>query len=245
MIVVRAGVGRNIRNAAGLGGSKHGRDARGTLGCMFNRCTLAAIVLLITTVSAAAPVQLPAGLIATFQSKNSPPDVRIVRMPALYVPANSPASTFTPAGPFTATFSGNLELRLRDELSFSLAWRGQIKLSINGQKILELTGDNWRHEPTQTITLNKGKNKLLIEYTSPESGDAFFRLYWSSGEFPPEPIPPTVFTHEPTPELQAASQLREGRFLFANLRCFKCHTDEKLNPAIEVAHGAATGEFKT
>src|SRR5437667_361288 len=82
--------------------------------------------------------------------------------------------------------------------------RGQIKLSINGQKILELSGDNWRHEPTQTITLNKGKNKLLIEYTSPESGDAFFRLYWSSSEFPPEPIPPTVFTHGPSAELEMA-----------------------------------------
>jgi mono/diheme cytochrome c family protein len=210
-----------------------------------NRCWLFVLIGVIANTSLAAPAQLPAGLMATFGSKNSPPDLRVVRMPALYVPAGSPASTFTPAGPFTATISGNLELRLRDELSFSLAGRGQIKLSINGQKILELSGDNWRHEPTQTITLNKGKNALLIEYTSPENGDAYFRLYWSSSEFPPEPIPPTAFTHQPTPALETANELREGRFLFANLRCFKCHVDEKLNPAIELAHRAVTGEFKT
>jgi len=204
--------------------------------CMLNRCSFFALICLATTTTwAAPPPQLPPGLTATFQSKNSPPDSRVIRMPALYVPANTPASTFTPTGPFTATITGNLELRLRDELSFSLVGRGQIKLTINGQTLLELSGDNWRHEPTQTITLNKGKNRILLEYTSPQSGDAFFRLYWSSSEFPPEPIPPTVFTHEPTAELEAASALREGRFLYANLRCFKCHTDANLQPAIAMA----------
>src|SRR5258708_2911951 len=125
------------------------------------------IILLLATSAFAAPAQSPPGLIATFQSKNSQPDSRIARLAALYVPENTPASTFTPAGPFTATFTGNLELKLRDDLSFSLAGRGTIKLSINGQEILSLSGDNWRHEPTKTITLNKGKNAVLIEYTSP------------------------------------------------------------------------------
>src|SRR2546421_2915255 len=210
---------------------------------MLNRCWFLTLIPVLATTLLAAPAQSPPGLIATFAGKNSPPDSRVLRLPALYVPANTPPSTFAPAGPFTATISGNLELRLRDELSFSLAGRGTIKLTINGQKLLELSGDNWRHEPTQTITLNKGKNKILIEYTSPESGDAFFRLYWSSSEFPPEPIPPTVFTHEPTPELEAASNLREGRFLFADLRCFKCHSESAVEPAIATARNAMTAEF--
>jgi hypothetical protein len=197
----------------------------------------------LTSACLAAPPQLPPGLVANFQSKNSQPDVRVVRLPALYVPAGTPASTFIPPGPFTTKITGNLELRLRDDLSFSLAGRGTIKFSINGQKILELSGDNWRHEPTQTITLNKGKNPIEIDYTSPDAGDAFFRLYWSSSEFPPEPIPPTVFTHEQTAQLSAASELREGRFLFANLRCFKCHTDPALDALIATARSAMTGEF--
>jgi mono/diheme cytochrome c family protein len=218
---------------------------------MLYRCWLLAPVFVFATAALAAPAQSPPGLIGTFQSQNSQPDLRILRLPALYVPAGTPSSTFTTPGPFTAKITGNLELRLRDELSFSLVGRGSIKLSINGQKILELSGDNWRHEPTQSITLNKGKNPLLIEYTSPESGDAFFRLYWSSSDFPPEPIPPTSFTHEKSTELESASSLREGRFLFANLRCFKCHTDNNLAPAIDAAtrittdHGQLTTDIFT
>src|SRR2546423_1762587 len=211
---------------------------------MLNRCWFLTLMPVLATTLLAAPAQSPPGLIATFAGKNSPPDLRVLRLPALYVPANTPPSTFAPAGPFTATISGNLELRLRDELSFSLAGRGTIKLTINGQKLLELSGDNWRHEPTQTLTLNKGKNPILIEYTSPESGDAFFRLYWSSSDFPPEPIPPTIFTHETTAQLSTADELREGRFLFANLRCFKCHTDPALEPPMQtltIEWGAAGG----
>src|SRR6185369_14680909 len=74
---------------------------------------------------------------------------------------------------------------------------------------------------------------------------AFFRLYWSSSEFPPEPIPPTMFTHEPTPELNTAGELREGRFLFANLRCFKCHTDPALDAPIAASRSAMTAEFSS
>src|SRR5215212_12138586 len=123
-------------------------------------------------------------LVTTTSLSAAPPPL----LPALYVPEKAPSSTFTPPGPFRATFAGHLNLKLRDDLSFSLAGRGSIKLSINGTEILKLDGDNWRHEPTQTLTLNKGKNSILIDYTSPDSGDAFFRLYWSSSEFPTEPI---------------------------------------------------------
>src|ERR1051325_1113623 len=95
------------------------------------RSWLFALIAFLASTSLAAPPPLPPGLVATFQSKNSQLDLRVVRLPALYVPAGTPASTFTPAGPFTAKIAGNLELRLRDDLSFSLAGRGQIKLTIN------------------------------------------------------------------------------------------------------------------
>src|SRR5438477_582600 len=104
---------------------------------------LAALLAARTLCFAALP-QSPPGLIATFQSKNSQPDSRLARLAAIYVPEHTPASTFTSPGPFTANFTGNLELKLRDDLSFSLAGRGTIKLSINGQEILSLSGDNWR-----------------------------------------------------------------------------------------------------
>src|SRR4051794_39595151 len=128
MIPVPVEAVKNIRNAVGHLPTKHGQDARGTLGCMINRRWFLAVIFAVATTSLAAPAQSPPGLIATFSTKNSQPDSRVVRMPALYVPAGSPASTFTPADPFSATIKGNLKLRLRDELSFSLVGRGQIKL---------------------------------------------------------------------------------------------------------------------
>jgi hypothetical protein len=151
---------------------------------MPKRCTFLLILLACNTLHAASP-----GLIASFESKTSPADLRVARLAALYVPQGTPASTFTPAGPFKATFSGNLEMKLKDELSFALVGRGMIKLSINGQAILELAGDNWRHEPTQNIELKKGRIRLSSSTAARRAGMRSFDSTGPAANFRPSQSP--------------------------------------------------------
>jgi len=79
---------------------------------------------------------------------------------------NTPASTFTPPGPFAVTFAGNLQLKLRDDLSFSLAGRGTIKLSINGQEISPSAATTGVMSQPKHYAQQR-QNAVLIEYTSP------------------------------------------------------------------------------
>ncbi len=151
-------------------------------------------------------------------------DVRVSRLVALSVPRGSAPSPFTPAGRFRATFEGDLTLRLRDSLSFSAQGRGKLTLSINGKAVLDLNGDSFPQKPTESVRLNKGKNHLVAVYESPEQGDAELRLFWSSRSFHPEPLPPTILSHDPSAAPLRASQLvRDGRFMVAEFHCTRCH----------------------
>src|SRR5688500_13295767 len=66
-------------------------------------------------------------------------DARVARMAAIFVPAGKPPTPFVVAGPFTASFEGSIELRLRDDFQFAVAGRGNVKLSINDQPVIEQT----------------------------------------------------------------------------------------------------------
>ena len=150
-------------------------------------------------------------------------DVRVERLVALHVPAGQVVSPFLPLGPFKAKWTGVLVSDLRTEVRFSAVLTGTAKCTINGQTVFEGTKGS-------AITLNKGENPIVVEYTPPATGDATFRLQWSARAFPVEPVPPTVLRHNP--ELTAAGMAkREGRRLFAQLRCAQCHIDAARVPA--------------
>jgi cytochrome c551/c552 len=142
-------------------------------------------------------------------------DTRRDRLAALHVPAGQPPSVFLPAGPFKARWEGILVSDLRMEVRFHAALTGQVVVAVNGQTVLE-------GAEGKAVTLNKGDNPLVIEYAAPASGDATFRLDWSSRSFPREPVPPEALRHDPT-KVAAGMRLREGRLLFAQLRCAQCH----------------------
>ncbi len=147
-------------------------------------------------------------------------------------PANSP-TVFDAPGPFKATFTGDLSLRIRDTLKFTFAGRGAVKLSINNSVVLENSGDDLSNKTSDDVKLLKGKNAFQLEYTSPPSGNAELRTYWLSKDFSAEPIPPTQFTHNLEDKaLVGGTRLRNGRMLFATLRCNKCHTGPELKDAV-------------
>ena len=173
-----------------------------------------------------APESFRPGLALTFESAGKT-DTRVSRLVSIAVPAGTPPTPFLAAGPFKATWEGDITVPLRGDFVFSVAGSGKISVKIGEKVALEITGENLDpYAPTAAATrLKKGKDPIVVTYESPAKGDATIRLYWSSpGEFLPEPIDSTRFTHNASAKpIATATRLRAGRELFAELRCAKCH----------------------
>ena len=174
----------------------------------------------------AAPA-LSQGLSLTFTAGGKS-DTRAARLVALAVPAGQPVTPFLPAGPFTAKWEADIVSDMRAEFTFAAEVQGAVKVTLNGAAILEGTAK----VEGKAVKLQKGANKLAVEFTSPAKGDALLRLLWSSKEFPWEPVPPTDFQHNTNAaDLRTGERVRAGRLLFAELRCTACHDGAGLLPA--------------
>ncbi len=177
------------------------------------------------------------GLVLTLAARDGKAtDTRRSRLAALGVPAGTPASPFLEVGPFGATWTGDLNLDERSRVRFAAEGRGRVRLSIDGAVVLEGGGDDLSAIRARETRLGRGARAFRLEYESPASGDARLRLLWSGRRFAREPVPSTVFTHDPgTPALVRAAELRRGRDLFAARRCIRCHRSD--DHAGLVAHG--------
>ena len=181
------------------------------------------LCLLAATVAATLAAQDLPGLKVIFTAAGKT-DTRADRLLALYVPAGQAPTPFLAAGPFTVKWEGDLQSPLRGTFKLGAESSGKFKLSLNGQPLLDGPG-------LKTVQLNKGANRIVAELASAATGDTFVRLSWSSKDFPLEPVPPTILTHPADKDLDAATQRREGRLLFAQLNCAACHADASLLPA--------------
>lgn len=161
----------------------------------------------------AAP-EIKPGLTLTFATADGKTDTRRARLVALFVPGGESPTPFLAAGAFTAKWEGSIESPLRAEYTFRAVSSGGFTFSINGASVAD----------GATVKLNKGANPLIAELPRAVSGDTFVRLNWSARDFPTEPVPPTVFSHDGNATaLREGERLREGRLLFAQLRCTACH----------------------
>jgi mono/diheme cytochrome c family protein len=173
------------------------------------------------------------GLALTF-TQDGKTDARPARLISLYVPASHAPTPFLKPGPFTATWTGFLNHRHRGEVTISVHGRGKVLVKIAGKTVLEAAGDDFAAKASPPVKLEKGKNPLQVIYTAPDKGDAQIRLLWSSREWLPEPVQPTVLSHDVSAKpLRQATRLRDGRELLANLRCIKCH--EHPIPTVDVS----------
>jgi len=176
---------------------------------------------------AEAKAEMKQGLAVTFTAGGKS-DTRDARLVALFVPAGQPVTPFLAAGPFTAKWEGEVNSPLRSDYAFSADALGTYSVTVNGARVLQGSG----HAEGKFVQLNKGANKLLVEYQGPAKGDAMLRLLWSSKEFPPEPLQPNVLSHNASAnDLRTGERLREGRLLFAQLHCTACHDGTGLVPA--------------
>lgn len=201
--------------------------------------SLTALAILIVTTSLRA-IEVPPlteveprieqGLALTVESDGST-DLRRDRHPALYVPSGDAVTPFVKPGPFKATWTGYLNIDLRGRFYFHVSAIGKVKLTIGEKVLLEADSTDLQVHKSSRARLSKGANPIVIEYESPATGDATFRLEWSSSDIAQEPVPSSVFTHDAHDEsLRSATRLRAGRKLVANRHCLKCHvsTDESL-----------------
>ena len=141
----------------------------------------------------------------------------------LFVPMGQPATPFVPVGPFTAVWTGSVLMDLRADLVFHAAFTGSLTVTINDAVALKADGRGDAIVDGQKVRLNKGPNRIQVDYRSADKGDAFVRVYWSGKEIPFNPIPLTALAHTPSPEIRAANEVRHGRGLFVEHRCAACH----------------------
>ena len=176
------------------------------------------------------PAKMRAGLTLTFTAGGRS-DAREARLIALHVPAGAAVTPFLPAGAFSAKWEGEIHSPLRSEYTIAAEVRGALKLFINGKPVFEGAGDSTSQVLDKTLQLNKGGNKIVAEFSGDGKEDATLQVSWSAREFPQEPMPPTAFSHDAAArELREGARSREGRMLFATLRCAACHTDAVLIP---------------
>ncbi len=137
--------------------------------------------------------------------------------------------------PFKLTLEGYLYLELSGQYTLKAPSQGDVTLTLNGTSVI--TTDTPPDEEVHD-RFHQGYNPLLVQYSSPEEGDAQLRVLWTSQDFPWEPLPPTALYHNINDkELQVMARLRRGRHLFAALSCAKCHETP-------VSEGAAIPELE-
>ncbi len=134
-----------------------------------------------------------------------------------------------PPGKFRAHWTGTLLLRSEEKHQFHAFVQGRLKLVVNGQVVLEGASDSpqWISGPETALPFGDQSFELTFERT----GDAAqLKLYWSSGEFPLEPVPYHVlFQTKPSPEL---ALIEQGRIQYEAFRCGNCHAVPGNDPAI-------------
>jgi len=169
----------------------------------------------------ALPLSLAAGvaraeLAATFES-GAASDTRFDRLPALLVKAGEAPTPFLAAGEFGVTWKGKLVLQERQRLEFSFEGEGKATLTVDGEQVHAEEG-TLGGTKSKSTRLNKGDHEISITYRSKPDGSGRFRLFWEERTFPRQSVPPTVFKAE-----VAADPVRQGRLLFADNHCAKCH----------------------
>jgi len=179
------------------------------------------------------------GLVRTISSGPAT-DLTVTDNVWLFVPASEPATPFIPPGSFKSTWTGSLVADLRADFNFHVEANGPFKLSVNEVVVVEADGKSTEPVSSKAVRLNKGANRLVAEFDRPAAGDAFVRLFWSNKEIPYTPIPNAQLQHAESPELSASLLIHEGRDLFAEFRCAKCHATSGAMPELAMDAPAFT-----
>jgi type 1 glutamine amidotransferase/mono/diheme cytochrome c family protein/glucose/arabinose dehydrogenase len=165
---------------------------------------------------------LKPGLIASLEGDGEP-QTFVVRMATLHF--NGPHITNARRDePLKLLLDGYLHVPLKGEYQIGAEGRGSVSIHVNNEEVFT-DSENLDKTPA-TVALHSGYNKLRIEYESKEVlGEMFLRLMWATADSPLEPVPPTALFHRgDDPSLVKSQQLEQGKQLFADRFCAKCHS---------------------
>jgi mono/diheme cytochrome c family protein/glucose/arabinose dehydrogenase len=181
--------------------------------------------LKLTAVSQSLAPKLAGSGVALTLKAGGKTDVRRDRLVALHVPAGGAVSPILPKGAFEAQWDSVVKVPLSRSVQLMAEGRGEVKVSVNGEKVFEGALSEGGKRLGSKVDLRKGGNLLKVEYKSPAAGEATCRLLWSSSEFAAEPVLPTALyvPEELAAAIEKGAQWREGRQLFAQANCVACH----------------------
>lgn len=168
--------------------------------------------------------RLKGGVLWRFKNKFAPQeqDAQVARMLALANEHGSPITSLLSPDPCQATAEGYLQIPLKGSYTFEVKGRGRVRLRIGNEEILAGEGD-LTQIPRRTVQLRKGFNQLEVNY-EPAADGAALSIWWAGDDFAAEPIQPASLFHvSDDSQLMEKNLLREGRELFANQRCQRCH----------------------
>jgi type 1 glutamine amidotransferase/cytochrome c551/c552 len=150
-------------------------------------------------------------------------DLNVLRLAAWHV-AHTPSSGISP-GPYRAKAEGWLRVNGRQSARFRVQGNGSgARLSINGLRILDAVGPDLARFVSAATPLQPGWNRLELEYHSPDEGGGQLRLLWAGESFIEEPVPASaLFRNAGDSDLATAERLRDGRRVFTEFRCDRCH----------------------
>ncbi len=158
-------------------------------------------------------------------------DDRVARTIALYVGEREPASPFLSRDQFQAEWRGTMTIEQRDRFRFTFQGIGHFALAIDGEEVLQARNASGQPVTSESIRLRKGAHAIVATFHSIRGKPAQVQLFWEGRKFGREPLPPTVFSHDPTDaSLRLGEQLRDGRMLVATRRCTACHDAEVNHP---------------
>ena len=198
-------------------------NGRLRLGCLL----LAAIAAAPVRAQDPPPEPAPRGVVVAFErngAKGEQKDTVRMRLFSLCVERGETPSPFLDAGLFRSTHRARVTLPVRDRHTFRIEGRGSVKLSVNGEQVLDgALRPGKALETTQPVRLKKGDNELQLVFESSAVGDGEFRLFWSGPDFGFEPIAPERLTWPDDEQLHVDELRRRGHALFAARHCARCH----------------------
>lgn len=169
-----------------------------------------------------APIGAP-GLILSM-AHGSTDDATVVDRLAITLGEKTPATPFIdPRRGKEMVFEGNLVVEARDDLAFRLDGIGWASLKINGEVVAE--GD--LPLTSEPVTLDAGPHAIFCSFRRQDKGEGRLQLLWSGTDVIWEPVRPSAFRHLSNAVLEAKDKIRDGRDLFAAIRCIECHTPNK------------------